>query len=341
MMVDYVERYIHEVGRHLPRDQRDDVLAELRSHLLDTLEARSDGVEPTEALILDVLRESGPPRDVAASYAPTAQYLIGPHFYPIFIRVITVGLGWLIVLQVVRTLLAIGGGDGAPLSLLLDGIGELLSNGYTFAGVVVFIFAILERQGLGRAMAKVQAQAPGKPESAWDPRTLPEIVVGKEVNRGEIAFELAVALIGLGLLNAAVGGVNLGPNVVNLFSHPLLRNFVIAAAALVVLNGCLSVYLLYKGVWQMATRLILIAINVSWVVLLVQASGLDWRAIMVDLTSSAGLAELARFIPISLIISAVVVLFQTGKLIYDEVRRRQQGDSPSGNGGTVQARGLG
>jgi hypothetical protein len=340
-MVDYIERYIHEVGRHLPRDQRDDVLAELRSHLLDTLEARADGGEPTEALILDVLRESGPPREVAASYAPTAQYLIGPHFYPIFIRVITVGLGWLIVLQVVRTLLAIGGGDGAPLSLLLNGIGELLSNGYTFAGVVVFIFAILERQGLGRAMAKVQAQAPGKPESAWDPRTLPEITPGQEVNRGEIAFELAVALIGLGMLNVYSRSNNPALPDLTLFNHDLLRNYVIAAAGLVVLNGCLSVYLLYRGVWQFVTRLILIAINVSWVVLLVQASGLDWRSIMMDFIGNPGLAELARFIPISLIISAVIVLFQTGKLIYDEVRRRQQGDSPSGNGSTVQARGLG
>ena len=38
-----IDRYLHEVGRFLPRKNREDILAEIRSHLSDTLEERVQG----------------------------------------------------------------------------------------------------------------------------------------------------------------------------------------------------------------------------------------------------------------------------------------------------------
>ena len=38
--MDLIDRYVHEVGRYLPRKNRADIQAELRSLLIDTLEAR-------------------------------------------------------------------------------------------------------------------------------------------------------------------------------------------------------------------------------------------------------------------------------------------------------------
>ncbi|GAF71800.1 unnamed protein product, partial [marine sediment metagenome] len=78
-----IDRYVYEVGRHLPRKNRSDIQVELRSSLIDALEDRA-GREPTEAEIVELLKEFGPPKVVAASYYPEGQYLIGPPLYPLF-----------------------------------------------------------------------------------------------------------------------------------------------------------------------------------------------------------------------------------------------------------------
>ena len=75
--MDLIDRYIAEVGRYLPAKNRADIQAELRSSLVDNLEARA-GENPSEEDTAQVLKEFGPPRKVAASYWPEGQYLIGP-----------------------------------------------------------------------------------------------------------------------------------------------------------------------------------------------------------------------------------------------------------------------
>ena len=85
--MDLLKRYVHEVGRRLPRKQRADIEAELHSTLVDTLESRVEG-EPTEQDQIELLKEFGPPVEVAASYRGGEQYLIGPDLYPLF-RMVT------------------------------------------------------------------------------------------------------------------------------------------------------------------------------------------------------------------------------------------------------------
>ena len=81
--MDLIDRYVHEVGRHLPRKNRSDIQTELHSLLVDMLEDRA-GPDPSEAEVVEFLQEYVEPRTVAASYAPQAQYLIGPVLYPLF-----------------------------------------------------------------------------------------------------------------------------------------------------------------------------------------------------------------------------------------------------------------
>ena len=49
-----LDRYIHEVGRFLPRKKRGSIQAELRSSVVDTLEDRY-GPEPDQAQIEEIL----------------------------------------------------------------------------------------------------------------------------------------------------------------------------------------------------------------------------------------------------------------------------------------------
>ena len=87
-----IDRYIVEVGKHLPRKNRADIEAEIRSTLEDMLDERAQGSGPAdEATVLALLKEYGSPREVAATYK-THQYLIGPRLFPIFETVIRIVL---------------------------------------------------------------------------------------------------------------------------------------------------------------------------------------------------------------------------------------------------------
>ena len=85
-----IDKYIAEVGKHLPRRNRADIEAEIRSTLEDMLEERTQGTGPAdEATVMQLLKEYGSPREVAATYK-THQYLIGPRLFPIFEMVVRI-----------------------------------------------------------------------------------------------------------------------------------------------------------------------------------------------------------------------------------------------------------
>ena len=85
--MELIDRYLHEVGRYLPKKNREDILAEIRSYLEDKLDERTNG-KPSEEDVVEFLKEEGSPQKMAASYAPEGQYVIGPSLYPLF-RLVT------------------------------------------------------------------------------------------------------------------------------------------------------------------------------------------------------------------------------------------------------------
>src|SRR5271157_3332190 len=84
--MELIERYLQEIGRHLPANKRADILSELRSSLNDSLEAQTND-QPSEEAVIQIIKEMGAPRKVAASYYPEGQYLIGPEMFPLFQRI--------------------------------------------------------------------------------------------------------------------------------------------------------------------------------------------------------------------------------------------------------------
>ena len=80
-----IDRYIHEVGRHLPRKQRTDITLELRTLIQDALDAETEAGagEPTTKMTAAVLQEFGEPEEIAAKYRPQ-RHLIGPALFPIY-----------------------------------------------------------------------------------------------------------------------------------------------------------------------------------------------------------------------------------------------------------------
>ena len=86
-----IDKYIAEVGKHLPRRQRADIEAEIRSTLEDMLEERNQAEASNEAQVIELLKEYGEPRKVAESYIGP-RYLIGPRLYPTFELIVKIVL---------------------------------------------------------------------------------------------------------------------------------------------------------------------------------------------------------------------------------------------------------
>jgi len=143
-----LDKYVAEVGKYLPRKNHADIEAEIRSTLEDMLDERkqADG-QATEAEIVELLKEYGSPREVAATYK-THQYLIGPRLYPIFEMVLRIVIAVvagasLIGLGVALTKSGLTGPEFV--SSLSEWFSGLISGLIAAIGNIVLVFAILER----------------------------------------------------------------------------------------------------------------------------------------------------------------------------------------------------
>ena len=145
--MEIIDRYASEVGILLPRKKRADIEAEIKSTLEDMLEERSSSDQDRDILVLDLLKEYGSPDKVAASYK-AEPYLIGPGYFPYFLKVIK-------IVGVILTIMAILGFSfrlgfaglslGSVSSQFFTSLAEFWTSVVTAFGIIVLIFTILER----------------------------------------------------------------------------------------------------------------------------------------------------------------------------------------------------
>jgi hypothetical protein len=98
-----IEMYVDDTVRLLPKRQRDDVAAELRSLLNEELDARArdSGCPADETLALSLVRGYGSPGEAAARYQPTWT-VIDPADSRSFLRAGVIGAGVLVLLSALR-----------------------------------------------------------------------------------------------------------------------------------------------------------------------------------------------------------------------------------------------
>jgi hypothetical protein len=251
-----LDRYLHEVGRYLPRKNKSDIQAELRSSLVDSMEDRY-GSEPSEAEVEVILKEFGSPREVAASYHPQGQYLVGPTLFPVFKMVAMIVIAAVLGAQALAWGISLFVGDGGfP---ILEMLASMFNSIPAALGWVVLVFMILQ-------------YFDAKPElddEPWEPQTLPEINPDEDVKRGELIVGLVFSVLLLVLISVFpqwVGfvtfpGGTFYPNPVILRYLPMIQ---ISLAAWIGMNT----YLLWKRRQDLITRLLTFALNIYGVVLL-------------------------------------------------------------------------
>jgi len=251
-----LDRYIHEVGRHLPRKNRSDIQAELRSSFVDTLEDRF-GQDATEEQTSDLLKDFGQPRDVAASYHPQSQYLIGPTLYPIFRMVI-----WIVIAAVLGAqILAWGIGifvDGDAFSVW-EMLASLVASVPASLGWVVITFMILQYFD-----AK-----PDLENEPWDPKSLPELNPEENLKKGELILGLVGGILILVLVTLFpqwVGFVTT-PGV-TFYPNPVILDYLVLIQVSLLATILMNIYLLWKGSWTFLTRVIKLGLDAFGVVIL-------------------------------------------------------------------------
>jgi hypothetical protein len=268
MVMELIDRYINEVGRRLPQGKRDDICREIRSALDDALEARSFG-EPSESDVVAVLDEFGSPQSVAASYSGD-KYLVGPELYPHFIttlKIVTAVLAGLVVLGSAAPLVTGIPGLRALVTALSGTVNGMLEAVVSAVGIVVIIFALLERLDLRLEIAREK--------KAWNPLELPAVTDLDIVGRFESIAAIVFPAIVLGLMNSFKDRIGLHVSQqdhgfsVGIVGDPqgeLLLNDVFLdnlpwINVSMLLPMALSVWLFWSGRWRLPTRLLKIAFD--------------------------------------------------------------------------------
>src|SRR5436305_6923876 len=185
--MDLLERYIHAVRFWLPRDQQDDVAAELAEDIRSQIEEQESrlGRALNESEVAALLKQRGRPLLVANRYRPQ-HYLIGPALFPVYRFVLIIvtlcylvpwTLTWIGLAAFDPTYHANVGRTLGPLW------GTFWLTTFVALGSVTLIFAILER---------VQPSLTFLTD--WNPRDLPAVSDPSRISRINSTIDLAVNL---------------------------------------------------------------------------------------------------------------------------------------------------
>ena len=310
-----IDKYIAEVGKHLPRSNRADIEAEIRSTLEDMLEERTPGQGPaSEATVMELLREYGSPREVAATYK-THPYLIGPRMFPIFetvIRIVLAVVAGASLIGLAVGLVDTGLAGPAFASTIGEWFGGLISGLIAAFGNVVLVFAILERTQAANQFEKDFKE--------WDPKELKSEPDPDQIDRPDHIATIIFTFLGLVILNLYPGLLAIRyPSEGTWVSLPVLTETFFRFLPWINILSLLQIvfhgYMLGQRFWTPVARIFNVLIDIAGMVLtvvLLRTPGVFnftsevWSAIG-DADSAESLSRLFTLLP-NLIIAIIVIV---------------------------------
>jgi len=184
-----IDKYVAEVGRHLPEKDRSDIEKEIRSMVEDMIDERAQSATDNEKLVTDTLEQIGDPQLLAARYAPPKRYLIGPEWYDGYLRILQrILFTALPVVAVVRFILSL---TNAPLDFVGavgDAVGSAFSVGTQILFWVTLVFVLLERSG------EKTDDLPKSDSRQWTVDQLPKLPRRRQISVAETVMNIAVLL---------------------------------------------------------------------------------------------------------------------------------------------------
>ena len=195
------DRYVWTVTRQLPPESGPDVAQELRGSIEETVEGRiAAGEEPATAERETIL-ELGDPDVLAREYGGRPNHLIGPAYFPAWVRLVKVLLAIVVPLAVLGSVIAQTFVSEASFGGI---VGEAAVIALSVIVHIVFwttlVFAVVERYG--------SASEQGKFAETWSPDELADPADrARRASLAEMLFEVVVTLVVMGLVVWQIGGV--------------------------------------------------------------------------------------------------------------------------------------
>lgn len=146
--MDLIDRYLKAVAAQLPKDDRDDIIAELRDLILSRFEAREEalGRPLTPEEQQSILRELGHPLIVAARYGKGPDTLVGPALYPWWLFGVKVGLILLAAVAVFGAAIQLALGEIRTATAFARALHDFINGSVMLIGLATIAGFILERQ---------------------------------------------------------------------------------------------------------------------------------------------------------------------------------------------------
>ncbi len=280
-----IDNYLSAVAGYLPKNNREDIRAELESSLYEQLEDQSTTLQRdlTEQEQADFLKKLGHPLRVAGEYAPQ-KYLIGPVLFPYYSQTLKVIAVVLIVLHVLLSIVVAVASDDWEITS--DSTVSRIVNSLLIIGAFVTIgFALMERSGLKVNLAEY-----------WDPLSLRDRHKFLAVDRGGLTISIigdfVVLLWWLGIV-ALPSQAFWAESSLTIARSPAWNVVFWPVIVLLAGSGVLSSVMMWIGYWGRKT----IALT-----------------FMIEIASAAILVYLIRT-------PELVVLETTGEMPFESVRR--------------------
>ena len=304
-MTDYLQAYAHRVASYYPAAQRDDWYAEIYDELREEFsDWRSSHPDEGE---LTFLQSTHPhPMQLATRLASgNGPWLVGPAFYFSFVSALKTAMVIVIVLHValavIDVLLSGTSVPAAALTMLAALPGSLLWVGACVLGV----FVALEKSGEKAVWLE-----------RWDASKLEPVDGRHEISRFETTFDLALATFAflwlLEIVRIPFAGPG-GDESVSAWSINLPDAVWLAAGALLAWDIAFAVFRLGRTFWSRPLRLLTIAGNVLWLVLLVYVLAMD-TVISGPVGAERGLLPLAeRALGGVLVVVCIIIAWDTAR----------------------------
>jgi hypothetical protein len=321
--MELIDRYVHQVGRRLPKRLRDDVKAELRSLLLDALEERTGRQAGDETTFIEddqvaILEEFGPPAQMAAKYQPQPRYVIGPNVYNLYLIVVAAVSGAGLLASIVST--AVGRLYAGPVgieTLELLGLGLERFFGIALSGIgsTTLVFAALER-----VIPDLKFKLDDEEE--WNPRTLPAIEERDQIKPADLIVQIGIVALLLVAFIAFPDRIGAGAYyddgwhvVPSILSPEFFSLYLPLMEIRWVLTIILNLILLRQGRWQLGTRiadLLLRGFDISILArLLAGPSILSAQALTSMLPEGSPVPPVASALKLAFLVALIVIAIDT------------------------------
>jgi len=302
-----LDRYIAEVGRHLPEKNREDIEAEIRSTLEDMIDERGHQTgKPVNAeVVAAALEQLGDPKLLAHKYTPAKHYLIGPDWYEPYIETLKRVLGT--ALPVVATVTIF-------VALAKNPVDFINAMSKAFDTVVDVAIGILFWVTIGFVIVERSDTKPSElgaaKNSAWTVAQLPKLPRKRQISVGE-ALTNIVFTIGFTAWVVLPFARFLDNQSVPFLNPDLWQLWL---PIFIVITSFTLVHELFKlkiGNWTPAlteTNVILGIVSIAYIVALVTTQHVINPAFLETLADGAAIRDTSRWAQWSINISVAVII---------------------------------